>query len=148
MAPNQSFREGRFQPGQSGNPAGKKPGTRNRMTVLAEQIAADRMGRIAEAAAAKAEEGDARLCQFFLGRAIARPRGRSVELDLPNPDTAAAVVAAGAALFRAAAVGEVTPDEAQSLGALLDGQRRALETAELERRIVALETRFALAEEV
>ena len=64
------------------------------MTVLAEQIAADRMGRIAETAAAKAEEGDARLCQFFLGRAIARPRGRSVELDLPNLDTSIAVVVA------------------------------------------------------
>ena len=39
-------------------------------------------------------------------------------------------------------------DEAQSLGALLDGKRRALETAELERRLAALETRFALTEEI
>jgi len=28
----------RFQPGQSGNPAGKPKGTRNRATVLAEQL--------------------------------------------------------------------------------------------------------------
>jgi hypothetical protein len=142
MSPNPTS----FKPGQSGNPAGKKPGTRNRMTILAEQIAADRIGAIAEAAAAKAEEGDARLCQFFLGRAIARPRGRAVELDLPSPDTAQGVVAAGAALFRAAAEGAVTPDEAQSLGALLDAQRRALETAELERRIAALEAKFDFAD--
>ena len=29
---------GRFQPGVSGNPAGKRPGTRNRRTLLAEAL--------------------------------------------------------------------------------------------------------------
>jgi hypothetical protein len=29
---------GRFLPGQSGNPAGKKPGTRNRATTLREAL--------------------------------------------------------------------------------------------------------------
>jgi hypothetical protein len=146
MDPTTPRKDTRFQPGQSGNPAGKKPGTRNRMTILAEQIAADRMGVIAAKAAEKAEEGDARLCAFFLGRAIARPRGRLLELDLPRTDTAEGVVRAGADLLAAAAAGIVTAEEAQSLGALLDAQRRALETAELERRIAALEAKFGLAE--
>jgi hypothetical protein len=39
-------RDTRFQPGQSGNPAGKKPGTRNRSTMLVEQMIGDEAERI------------------------------------------------------------------------------------------------------
>ena len=43
-------KDARFQPGQSENPAGKEPGTRNRATALFEEV----MGDEAAAAAAKA----------------------------------------------------------------------------------------------
>jgi hypothetical protein len=31
----------RFRPGESGNPAGKRPGTRHRVTMLAEKLMQD-----------------------------------------------------------------------------------------------------------
>lgn len=43
-------RDARFQPGQSGSPAGKEPRTRNRATALIEEM----IGGEAAAAAAKA----------------------------------------------------------------------------------------------
>ena len=53
----------RFQPGQSGNPAGKKPGTRNRSTMLVEQMIGDEAERIAgnsSAARSRASPGRSR----------------------------------------------------------------------------------------
>ena len=37
--------------------------------------------------------------------------------------------------------GDLTPDEASTIAGVLDQNRRALETEDLERRIAALETR-------
>jgi hypothetical protein len=46
---------------------------------------------------------------------------------------------------QAVAAGDLTPEEAQSVAALLEIQRRAIETAALERRIAALEAKHAKA---
>jgi tellurite resistance protein len=54
---------------------------------------------------------------------------------------AADLTAAMAAVTSAMASGTLTPDEAQAVAAVLEGQRRALETSDLERRIAALENK-------
>jgi hypothetical protein len=43
----------------------------------------------------------------------------------------------------AVAAGEITPEKAQAVAGLLEAQRRAIETAEIEQRLVALEARNA-----
>jgi hypothetical protein len=40
---------------------------------------------------------------------------------------------------QAVAGGDLSPEEGQAVGAIIEAQRRALETVELERRIAALE---------
>jgi hypothetical protein len=60
-----------------------------------------------------------------------------------NECTAADLPIAVGAVTEAVAAGDLTPDEAQSVAALLELQRRAIETAELEQRIAALEARHA-----
>jgi hypothetical protein len=75
---------GRFVPGQSGNPAGKKPGTVHRATALR---AALRDGE-AEAAARviidKAVAGSVTAARFVLDRIDPKPRGRPVEFDVAD----------------------------------------------------------------
>jgi hypothetical protein len=44
-----------------------------------------------------------------------------------------------AAVVAAVADGTLTPEEAASISAILEAQRRAVETAQLEQRIAALE---------
>ena len=139
-------RDTRFQPGQSGNPAGKKPGTRNRATMLIEQMIGDEAERITGNLIRSALEGKPWAIQACLRRAAPPARSRTVSLDLPKADTPAAVLAAGARLVEAAASGEIAPDEADRLSALLDKQRLALETVELERRIAKLEAELGLGE--
>src|SRR5216684_3551706 len=50
---------GRFLPGQSGNPAGKRPGTRNRATLIREAFAEGEEMVVARAVIDKAKAGDA-----------------------------------------------------------------------------------------
>jgi hypothetical protein len=67
-----------------------------------------------------------------------------VVVDLSKADTPAGLLAAGARLIEAVAQGEIVADDARLVGDLLDGQRRAIEAVELERRIALLEGRLGL----
>jgi hypothetical protein len=117
---------GRFIPGQSGNPAGKRPGTRNRATVLREALGDGEDIATARIVIDKALAGDAAAARFIVDRLTPRPRGRAVALDLPEGTAAGDIVAAYDATLRAMASGEITPDEALSVSRVLDGKVRAL----------------------
>jgi hypothetical protein len=118
---------GRFAPGVSGNPAGKRKGTRNRATALAAALAADEDGTIARVVIDKAVAGDAVAARFLLGLLVAKPRGRAIELDLPECHTPDDIVAAFDVTVAAMAAGEITPDEALIVSRVLDRRRRAIE---------------------
>lgn len=68
-------------------------------------------------------------------------RERPAGIRLPSVTTVADVVAALGAVAAAVGVGELGADEARPLVEVLEAQRRAIETSELERRIAALEGR-------
>jgi hypothetical protein len=128
---------GRFLPGTSGNPAGKRPGTRNRKTVLAEALRDGEDTSVARVVIDKALAGDGVAARFLLGLLSPKPRGRTIELDLPEDARAGDILAAFDATLAAMAAGEITPDEALIVTKVLDGRRRALETLALERRLDA-----------
>jgi len=124
---------GRFIAGQSGNPAGKKPGTRNRATVLREALADGEDLAAARIVIDKALAGDAVAARFIVDRLTPRPRGRAIALDLPQGEKAGDVLAASNATIAAMASGEITPDEALMVTRVLDGRLRALKAAMKER---------------
>jgi hypothetical protein len=117
----------------SGNPAGKRPGTRNCKTVLAEALRDGEDTAVARVVIDKALAGDTVAARFLLGLLSPKPRGRAITLDLPEGARAGDVVAA----FAAMAAGEITPDEALVVTRVLDGRRRALQALALERRLEA-----------
>src|SRR5476651_2649682 len=125
---------GRFVAGASGNPSGKRPGTRNRRTVLAEALRDGEDNAVARVVIDKALAGDAVTARFLLGLLSPKPRGRAITLDLPEDARPGDVVAAFDATFAAMAAGEITPDEALTVTRVLDGRRRALQALALERR--------------
>lgn len=67
------------------------------------------------------------------------PLQRTVEIDLPTADTAEWVKKAMAVLIKAAAEGQIAPAEAQSIATLIEGQRKAIETADILERLEKLE---------
>jgi hypothetical protein len=124
---------GRFVPGQSGNPSGKLPGTRNRATLLRAALDSEEGPVMARIVIDKALAGDVVTARFCLDRLEPRPRGRAIAIDLPEGARASDVVAAFDATLRAMAAGEITPDEAVQVTRVLDGRRKAIEAARRER---------------
>jgi hypothetical protein len=120
-------RGGRFAPGVSGNPAGKRKGTRNRMTILAAALSLDESGEIARAVIDRALAGDHVAARFCLKLLVPKLRSRPIELDLPACNSVEDIVAAFDVTVAAMAAGEITPDEALTVSRVLNRRRRAIE---------------------
>jgi hypothetical protein len=134
----------RFQPGQSGNPAGRPVGSRNKTTLVAESIIGEHLPEILAATCAKAKEGSERAQSIIISRAIAPARRRPVMVDLPEMVTLDDLLAAHSQVTRLFAQGELTDEEAARATALLEAHRRTIETAELARRIEAVEAELGI----
>jgi hypothetical protein len=131
----------RFQKGQSGNPSGKPPGTRARVTVLAEKLIEDQHDDIMKAVIERAKGGDPTAMRLCVERLIPARKGRPVVFDLPAIETPADVVSALGTIAAAMAAGELTPDEANAVAGVIELRRRAIETVEHEDRLRKLEER-------
>jgi hypothetical protein len=72
-----------FRPGQSGNPAGRQLGSRNKSTLLARQILDDRAGALTTAALDRAQEGDAVALRVCMDRVTPPLREQPFNFDMP-----------------------------------------------------------------
>jgi hypothetical protein len=146
MAGQASARDarGRFVPGQSGNPSGKAPGTRNRATLLRAALDSEEGPAMARIIIDKALAGDVVTAKFCISRLEPKPRSLGIEIDLPEGARARDIVAGFDATMRAMAKGEITPEEALQVTRVLDGRRKAIEAAarEAERKARADEELF------
>jgi hypothetical protein len=128
---------GRFAAGCSGNPAGKKRGTRNRATLLAEALRDGEDTTVARVIIDKALAGDAVAARFCIGLLSPKPRGREIALDVPATEGPGDVVAVFDATVAAMASGEITPDEALIVTKVLDGRLRALKALQHDEKLTA-----------
>jgi len=96
---------------------------------------------LTQAAINKALEGDGVALRLCLDRLAPPRKDAPVSFDLPPITTAADTVAASSALLDAVAAGEVTPDEAGRVMALLTAHKSLVEAGDLEARIAALEAK-------
>ena len=121
-----------------GNP-GRAPGSRNKATVLAEVLLDGEAEFLARTAVEHAMAGNMTALRLCLDRLVPLRRERTVTLNLPPVRTAADAMQAAGEIVAALGAGVLTPSEGQTLAAIIDTRRRAIETEDLERRIVALE---------
>lgn len=132
---------GRWQPGQSGNPAGKPKGARHKATLAVEALLEGQAEALTQRAIEKALEGDGVALRLCLERLAPARKDAAVCFDLPAIASAADTVAASSSVLEAVAAGNVTPDEAGRIMGLLTSHKALLEVCELERRIEALEAK-------
>lgn len=131
----------RGKPFAKGNTAGRgRPaGSRNAATLLLDAIGSEAAQDVLRAAVEAARGGDVQAMKIILDRVWPPRRGRLLSLRLPVVETAADVSAALGELVQQVAAGELTVEEAGPVAAILEGKRKAIETAELEARIRNLE---------
>ncbi|MGA0595158.1 DUF5681 domain-containing protein [Enterovirga sp. CN4-39] len=130
---------GRFKPGQSGNPNGKAPGTRNRATRALEELLAGDAENIVRKASEMALSGDPTGLRLCLERLIPVRKDRPIKFALPAIEKTEDLTKATGALLAAVAAGDLTPSEAAELGKLVDAHVRAVEAVDLHQRLARLE---------
>jgi hypothetical protein len=139
-------KQGRFAKGTSGNPAGRPRGSLNKVT----QCCLDLLGEDAEAVMAKlirlAKAGKPYALRLAVERLVPvrASRDRAVTLDLPSVEVAADLAGAAASVIAHAAAGEITLSEAREFLALLEAQRKVIETTDLLVRLEALQASSGL----
>ena len=115
-----------FQPGQSGNPAGRPKGARNRATVAAEALLAGEAEALTRKAVELALAGDVTALRLCLERVVPPRKDRAVAFDLPAVVKADDAAQALGAVLAAVADSTITPSEAVALAGLIEAQRRAI----------------------
>ncbi len=129
----------RGKPFEPGNP-GRRHGARHKITRAIEELLEGEHEALTRKAIEMALEGDMVALRLCLDRIAPARKDSPVSIPLPSVKTATEAVAASVVVLEAMASGEVTPEEAGRIIALLVSHKAILEAGELEARVAALET--------
>jgi uncharacterized small protein (DUF1192 family) len=136
---------GRWKKGQSGNSYGANAGKRHRATLLAQQLFQGESDEICRAVIAQAKKGcviSQRLCLERIAPAL---KTYPISFKLPELHTIADAQAAIASIVAGTASGEILADEAMVLTNIVATFIKAVDTAEIDTRIAALEAQIEAA---
>src|SRR5262249_30207601 len=109
-----------FQKGESGNPAGRPPGSRNRTTVLMQSLLKADGEALARKAVDLAKAGDRAALRMCRDRRVPTRKHEPVAFELPRLDTAADTVTAASTIVAAVAAGELAPAEGADIAKVVD----------------------------
>lgn len=130
--------------------AGRKPGTMNRRSseTLVQLMASGQSPAEYLVTLYRNEKADPK-DRAWAANAVApyvhprlAPAAQKVTLDLPDTSTAEGVRDAIAAVVQAVAKGDIAPAEGQSLVAVFEAQRKAIEAVDVAERVTAIEQRL------
>ena len=128
-------RPGRWKAGESGNPAGRKPGSGEVAKMRAAM--AKHVPALLTVLVERAMDGDIGAARLLLERTIAPLKASEETARLALPD--GTLTEQGRAVVAAVAAGELSPGQGAALLASLGTLARLTEADEMERRIAALE---------
>src|SRR5262245_30203363 len=128
-----------FQKGESGNPAGRPRGARNRTTNLLQKLLEDDGEALARKAIDLAKGGDLAALRMRMDRLMPARKHETVAFELPQLDPAADTVAPPETILASSAAGELAPSESADIAKVVDIYVRALATQGFEERLAKLE---------
>jgi len=135
----------KFQKGMSGCPSGRPKGIADKrveLRKLLEPNAKALVEKVIELALA----GDINALRLCIERLIPRIKNETIKFSMPELDLtkAQSLLVIGSAILEAVANGDIAPEHACHIAALIEGQRKAIETSELDARITEVEHIFNL----
>jgi polyhydroxyalkanoate synthesis regulator phasin len=135
-----------FTKGQSGNPSGRKPGSRNQVNIMKDALKSynqanntNAVERIIHQLIDKAiDEGDMNAAKLILERSVANIKPISAPVTLPA-GIPTDLFAKGEKIISLCECGEISPDIAKELLSSITMLLKVKESTELEKRLAALE---------
>jgi hypothetical protein len=132
-----------FLPGQSGNPAGRPRGARNKKTIALEALLDGESEALMQKMIGMAKVGDDLAMRLCMERMLAPQRERPVPLHLPRIESEADARRASAEVIAALGEGEITPKEAEHLMRAIAGAAVIMQSSEIAARLQRIEQRLA-----
>jgi hypothetical protein len=129
----------KFKKGESGNPRGRKLGSRHKATLAGQALLDGEAEALTRKAVELAQAGNVVALKLCLERLIPPRKDRPITLRLPRVVEVGDIAKALETILEAVAEGEITPGEAQAVAGVLDAFRKGLELTDLEARVKALE---------
>jgi hypothetical protein len=124
-----------FPKGNGGRPLGSK----GQKTLFLEALDGEKE-ELVRKGIELAKAGDVSMLKFFLSRIL--PRERPIRIDLPRMEFADDAVEALGSIVRAVSEGSISPGEGADLANLVNSHVRAIDNADLVRRIDTLEAKM------
>ncbi len=129
-----------FVKGESGNPAGRPIGSRNRKALIIEGLLEGDAEGITQRAIELALRGDPTALRLCLERIYPRGRDRPVPFPLPPIEKAADLVVAANRICSGIGTGEISPNEALALLRVVDWTAKFLRLAQAENKLEQMES--------
>ena len=125
-----------FQKGQSGNPAGRPRGSRNRATQLGYSLLENELAMVMNKVIELITAGNTAALKMYLDRIVPVARG---SCELPPLAKAADSIGAMTAIAEAVGNGELAPSEAASVTRVVEAFVKAIELHSFDERLTKLE---------
>ncbi len=126
----------RGRPFANGN-SGRRPGSRNRTTLVAAALLDGEADELVRKAVAIAKSGDVAMLRFLLGRIL--PRDRLIKLELPRMEFSDDSVEALGNIMSAVSEGAISPNEGAALATVVNSYLKAIDLADVVKRLDSLE---------
>ncbi len=133
-----------FPKGQSGNPAGRPPGSHNKLKAALQELVEQHLDPLLGTTLQLALDGNLQAIKLLLSQI---PQEREhIEIALPKISSMSDILEANNMVFGAISAGQLSPAQGKIISELLTLQMKAIESIDLERRVVQLEARYAEAD--
>ena len=139
-SPGTSITTARGRPFVTGNP-GRKPGSRNRTTIVAAALLEGEAEALTRKAIELALAGDVVMLKFLLGRIL--PREPPLQLDFPAIEYADDAVGALGAVIRAVSERRLSASEGAALATVMKSFSGAIDLADVVKRLDLLEAKLS-----
>jgi hypothetical protein len=128
-----------FKKGQSGNPSGRRPGSRNKATELIEKLLESEAEALGRKAVELALAGNPVMLKMCLERIAPADKSRRITFKLPPISSVSDLAGAQGSILSAMSEGAISPEDALAAARIVDATGAALERIDLEARLAALE---------
>lgn len=129
----------RGKPFEKGN-GGRKPGSRNRTTVIASALMEGQEAELVQTGLALAKAGNIPMLKLFLERML--PKEPPIHLELPPLRTLSDAKEAMALITKAMAEGKISPSQGAAVASVTDRFTRAVEFTEISKKVADLEEKL------